>query len=289
MPVPRLFEAPSDQRERWIHVLACLIGLSGPETRPALISELTGEDLPGVAEAQTREAHPLGGAGVDILVRDRERRWAVAVQATLGFEADAHPGIVAAHHALADQAERVIGVVITPDRKPSSAVHAAQADGIDARHKSWLRVRDWVQERPERGGATGVDLALLREAEYFLTPRVAELYRLEELSPPITPALRPTLSSVFFDLNDISPAPLIASGPGGTTEARIAFPRTGEPTVEIVLDNGALSVRLADGDIGGGFVANGSTSALTISEPADWVRNRSGALAVARRLLPVPR
>ena len=37
----------------------------------------------------------------------------------------------------------------------------------------------------------GVDLALLREAEYFLTPRVAELYRLEELSPPITPALRP--------------------------------------------------------------------------------------------------
>lgn len=289
MPVPRLFEAPSDQRERWVHVLACLIGLTGPETRPALITELVGEELPGVAEAQTREAHPLGGTGVDVLVRDRERRWAVAVQATLGFDADAHAGIATAHAALADHAERVIGVIITPDRKPSAAVLAAQSDGIDARHKSWLRVRDWVQERPERGGATGVDLALLREAEYFLTPRVAELYRLEELSPPITPALRPALASVFFDLNDISPAPLIASGATGTTEARIAFPRTGDAAAEILLDNGALSVRLADGDVGGGFTPTGSGAVLAIREPADWVRNRSGALAVARRLLPVMR
>ncbi len=289
MPVPRLFEAPSDQRERWIHVLACLIGLSGPETRPALIAELTGEDLPGVADAQTREAHPLGGAGVDILVRDRKRRWEVAVQATLGFDADAHAGIVSAHAALADQAERVIGVVITPDRKPSPAVQAAQADGFDVRHKSWLRVRDWVQERPERGGSTGVDLALLREAEYFFTPRVAELYRLEEFSTPLPRELRPTLAAVFFDLNDISPAPRIASGPTGTTEARIAFPRTGDASAEITLDNGALSLRLADGDIGGGFIADGQAATLVITEPADWVRNRSGALAVARRLLPVTR
>lgn len=289
MPVPRLFEVPSDQRERWVHVLACLIGMSGAETRPALLAELTGEDLPGVEDAQTREAHPLGGAGVDVLIRDRERRWAVAVQATLGFDADAYPGIVAAHGALADQAERVIGVVITPDRKPSAAVQAAQADGIDVRHKSWLRVRDWVQERPERGGSSGVDLALLREAEYFLTPRVAELYRLEELSPPIGQALRPTLAAVFFDLNDIAPAPLIASGATGTTEARIAFPRTGDAAAEILLDNGVLSVRLADGDVAGGFVGENSSSTLTIQEPADWVRNRSGALAVARRLLPVSR
>lgn len=289
MPVPRLFEAPSDQRERWIHVLACLIGLSGPETRPALIAELTGEDLPGAEDAQTREAHPLGGAGVDILIRDRDRRWAVAVQATLGFDADAHAGIVAAHGALSDQADRVIGVVVTPDRKPSAAVQAAQADGLDVRHKSWLRVRDWVQERPERGRSTGVDLALLREAEYYFTPRVAELYRLEELSPPLTPMLRPTLSAVFFDLNDISPAPRIASGATGTIEARIAFPRTGEPAAEILLDNGVLSVRLADAEAGGGFVADGSSARLTLAEPADWVRNRSGALAVARRLLPVTR
>ncbi len=289
MPVPRLFEAPSDQRERWIHVLACLIGLSGPETRPALLAELTGEDLPGVDDAQTRESHPLGGAGVDILVRDRDRRWAVAVQATLGFEADAHAGIVAAHAALADQAERVIGVVITPDRKASAAIATAQADGADARHKSWLRVRDWVQERPERGGSTGVDLALLREAEYFLTPRVAELYRLEELMPGLPAALRPALAAVFFDLNDVSPAPLIATGPSGASEARIAFPRTGDPAAEILIQGGALALRLADRDVGGGFVANGVASTLAINAPLDWVRGRSAALATARRLLPVPR
>ena len=289
MPVPRLFEASSDQCERWIHVLACLIGLSGPETRPAVLAELTGEDLPGVEDAQTRETHPLGGTGVDILVRDRNRRWAVAVQATLGFDADTYPDIVAAHAALADQADRVIGVVITPDRKPPPSAHAAQADGLDARHKSWLRVRDWVQERPERGGSTGVDLALLREAEYFFTPRVAELYRLEEYSPPLAQHLRPVFSAAFFDLNDISAAPRIVSGSTGTTEARIAFPRTGDAVAEIILDNGAMSVRVADADTGGGFVADGSTATLAVTEPADWVRNRSGALAAARRLLPVTR
>ena len=289
MPVPRLFEAPSDQRERWIHVLACLIGLSGPETRPALVAELTGEDLPGVDDAQTRESHPLGGAGVDILIRDRDRRWVVAVQATLGFEADAQAGIMAAHAALADQAERVIGVVITPDRKPSSAIASAVAAGADVRHKSWLRVRDWVQERPERGGSTGVDLALLREAEYFLTPRVAELYRLEELMPGLPAALRPPLAGVFFDLNDVSPAPLIATGAAGTSEVRIAFPRTGDPVAEILIHAGALSLRLAEPDVGGGFAGNGGTSTLVITAPLDWVRGRSAALAAARRLLPTPR
>lgn len=289
MPVPRLFEAPSDQRERWIHVVACLIGLSGPETRPALLAELTGEDLPGVHDAQTRESHPLGGAGVDILVRDRDRRWAVAVQATLGFEVDAHAGIMAAHAVLADQAERLIGVVITPDRRASAAVTSAQADGADARHKSWLRVRDWVQERPERGGSTGIDLALLREAEYFLTPRVAELYRLEELMRGLPAALRPALAAVFFDLNDVSPAPLIATGAVGASEARIAFPRTGDPAAEILIEGGTLALRLADGDVGAGFVANGAASTLAIDTPLDWVRGRSAALAAARRLLPVAR
>jgi hypothetical protein len=289
MPVPRLFEAPSDQRERWIHVLACLIGLSGPDTRPALIAELTGEDLPGVGDAQTREAHPLGGAGVDILVRDREKRWAVAVQSTLGFDADAQAGITHAHAALADQAERVIGVVITPDRKPPAAVTSAGATGLDVRHKSWLRVRDWVQERPERGGSQGVDLALLREAEYFLTPRVAELYRLEELMPTLPQQLRPTLASIFFDFNDLSIAPHMSSGAAGAVQTRIGFPRTGEPSAEIVLDGGHLSVRIGDGAVGAGFTGNGGASVLAVSEPADWTTNRSAALVAARRLLPVNR
>ena len=169
MPVPRLFEGSIDQRERWIHPLACLIGLCGPETRPALVAELAGEDLPGVAEAQTRTAHVFagGGAGADILVRDRDKQWALVIQTTLGFDADTQRAIEAAHAALAGTVERVIGVVITPDRKPPAGVAAAAAGGLDVRHKSWLRVRDWVQERPERGNAQGVDLALLREAEYF--------------------------------------------------------------------------------------------------------------------------
>jgi len=217
------------------------------------------------------------------------RRWAVAVQATLGFDVDAHAGIMAAHAVLADQAERLIGVVITPDRKASAAVTSAQADGADARHKSWLRVRDWVQERPERGGSMGIDLALLREAEYFLTPRVAELYRLEELMPGLPAALRPALAAVFFDLNDVSPAPLIATGTAGMSEARIAFPRTGDPAAEILIEGGTLALRLADGDVGAGFVANGAASTLAIDNPLDWVRGRSAALAAARRLLPVAR
>ncbi len=278
MPVPRLFDAPSNQHERWIHVLACLIGLSGPQTRPALIAELAREDLPGAAEAQTRETHPIGGGGVDILVRDRERRWVVAIQATLGFDADMQEAISAAHAALADQAERIIGVVITPDRKPPASVR--EADGIDVRHKSWLRVRDWVQERPERGGSTGVDLALLREAEYFFTPRVADLYRLEELTPHVDQPLRPTLAAIFFDLTDISPAPRIISGPAGAADARITFPRSGDATAELVLEGGALSLRLAD---------EGSPAPLAIGAPDDWTGHRSGALAVARHLLPVAR
>jgi hypothetical protein len=178
MPAPRLFEGPSEQRERWIHPLACLLGLCGPDTRPALVSELAGDDLPGAADATVREAQPLGDGRADILVRDRDGRWAVVILSTLGYDADLQAAIESAHAALADKAERIIGVVITPDRKPPAAVTAAAAGGLDVRHKSWLRVRDWVQERPERGNAQGVDAALLREAEYFYTPRVAELYRL---------------------------------------------------------------------------------------------------------------
>ena len=81
--------------------------------------------------------------------------------------------------------------------------------GRDVRHLSWLRLRDWVQERPERGRAQGTDLLLLREAEYFLTPRVAELYRLEGLMPLVAAGLRPSLAGIFFDLNELAPAPLI--------------------------------------------------------------------------------
>ena len=47
MPVPRLFEASSDPREQWVHVLATLLALGGPDTRTALVKEISGEELPG--------------------------------------------------------------------------------------------------------------------------------------------------------------------------------------------------------------------------------------------------
>jgi hypothetical protein len=279
MPAPRLFEGPSEQRERWIHPLACLLGLCGPDTRPALVSELAGEDLPGAADATVREAQPLGDGRADILVRDRDGRWAVVILSTLGYDADLQAAIESAHAALADKAERIIGVVITPDRKPPAAVTAAAAGGLDVRHKSWLRVRDWVQERPERGNAQGVDAALLREAEYFYTPRVAELYRLEEFFPTLPQNLRPVFAGIYFDLNDLHIAPAITHPSTGVSHVRISFPRSGEAAAEITLDNGALAVRVKDGD----------WSSVAVTSGAVWTANRSEVLASARRMLPAPR
>ena len=97
-----------------------------------------------------------------------------------------------------------------------------------------------MQERPERGRAQGTDLMLLREAEYFLTPRVAELYRLEGLMPMVDAPLRPSLAGMFFDLNDLAPAPLIQNEEGA---ARVAFPRTGDAVVEIAAGGGGLRLR----------------------------------------------
>ena len=47
MPVPRLFEASGDPREQWSHILSTLLALGGPDTRTALVKELSGEELPG--------------------------------------------------------------------------------------------------------------------------------------------------------------------------------------------------------------------------------------------------
>ena len=291
MPVPRLFEAAHEPREQWVHVLATLLALGGPETRAALVAELLDDPIAGTADMLVSEQRPMGtGPGValaDIVVRSGSD-WALVIESDLAFDVPRADRLIASYDAVAESVERCVLIAVTPDRRPPADI-ATIGGGRDVRHKSWLRVRDWVQERPERGGSTGVDLALLREAEYFFTPRVAELYRLEEFSPSLAQTLRPALSALFFDLNDISPAPRIASGPTGTTEARIAFPRTGDAVAEIILDNGVLSVRLADADTGGGFVADGSSATLAVKEPADWVRNRSGALAAARRLLPVTR
>ena len=70
MPVPRLFEAASDSREQWSHVLASLLALTGPATRAALTAELAGEELPGAEAAQVRERARLGEVPVDLVVAD---------------------------------------------------------------------------------------------------------------------------------------------------------------------------------------------------------------------------
>jgi hypothetical protein len=286
MPVPRLFEASSDPREQWVHVLATLLGLGGPETRTALVEEISGEALPEADALLVREQRPLAdGLLGDIVARGAG--WTFAVQATLAFDADEEERLRATYDALAESYDRCIVVAVTPDRKPPAAVERAAADGRAIRHRSWLRVRDWVQERPERGRAQGTDLLLLREADYFLTPRVAELYRLEGLMPMIDQALRPSLAGMFFDLNDLAPAPLIRNEDGA---ARVAFPRTGDTQAEIAVGGGGLALTLASADGGPGYAADGDgRQRLAVSDAADYLAARAWTQSTARGLLPACR
>ena len=287
MPVPRLFEASSDPREQWVHVLATLLALGGPETRTALVEEISGEALPDADAILVREQRPLA----DDLLGDvvaRGAGWTFALQATLAFDAAEEERLVATYDALTSTADKCIVVAITPDRKPPAAVEAAAAGGRNIRHRSWLRVRDWVQERPERGRVQNPnDLLLLREAEYFLTPRVAELYRLEGLMPMVEPALRPSLAGMFFDLNELAPAPLIQNESGA---ARVSFPRTGDAQAEISLADGGLSLNIASPTSGPGFSDGGSGwQKLAVTDAADYVAARAWAQSTARSLLPARR
>jgi hypothetical protein len=291
MPVPRLFEASSDPREQWVHVVATLLALGGPETRRALVEEISGEALPDADALLVFERRPLGPDGPIADVVARGAGWTFAIQATLAFDADEADRLVATYEALTESYDRCIVIALTPDRRPPAAVEAAFGGGRNIRHRSWLRVRDWVQERPERGRAEGTDVLLLREAEYFLTPRVAELYRLEGLMPMVGPALRPSLAGMFFDLNEIAPAPLIQNEAGA---ARVAFPRTGDPVAEIALAGGGLRLGFqgsgAGPGQGPGFADGGDGwTRLEVADPADYQTARAWAQSTARALLPARR
>jgi len=271
MPVPRLYEAFSEPREQWVHVLATLLQLGGPETRAALVTELLGDPVAGTDEMLVSERRVVGSGAdavtLDITLRNGED-WVIGIISDFAFDMDRAAAIAAAQEALGTSGRTVL-VVITPDRRQPADVAAASGEVI---HKSWLRVRDWVQERPERGAATGVDLALLREAEYFYTPRVAELYRLEELMPQVAPDLRAAFASIFLGLNDLAPAPTIVHPTDATAVVR--YPRTGEPQVTISTGDGAPAVVV----VGGAQVRIDSEAALTAA--------RSQVLADARRVLP---
>jgi len=289
MPVPRLFEASGDPREQWAHVLSTLLALAGPDTRSALVEEITGEALPDADAMLVREQRALRD-NADRLIVDTVARgagWTFAVQATLSYGVIDADGLAGTYDILDEVADRTILVAVTPDRRLPQELERLVADGRDVRHRSWLRVRDWVQERPERGNSQGVDLALLREAEYFLTPRVAELYRLEGLMPLLPAELRPAFAAAFFDLNEIAPAPLIESG--SPTSARIVFPRTGEPAAEVVVDGGALSVRVAAAQGGPATTAEGGWHILRIERADDYQASRGWVQGAARAALPARR
>jgi len=285
MPVPRLFEASPEPREQWVHVIATLLALGGPETRTALVEEISGEALPGADALLVREHRVLAdGIAVDVVARGAG--WTLALDATLGFDVDSGARLAAVYDALVETAkDQVILVSITPDRRPPGSVIDAVTDGLrNIRHRSWLRVRDWIQERPERGAAQGTDLLLLREADYFYTPRVAELYRLEGLMPLVGADLRPTLAGIFFDLNDIAPAPRIHTESGA---ARVAFPRTGDAQVEIALSGGGLALGVRAPQGGPGFAAGqDGWQRLQVTGPDDYTAARAWIQATARAVLP---
>jgi len=273
MPVPRLFEAAVDVREQWAHVVASLLALTGPETRAALLAEIVGEPVDGADRAQVAERRPFPGTPpvvADVVVRSGAD-WGVALVCDLGFGTDRSATLGAVHDALAGTVGRAVTVAVTPDRRPPDDVRAA-GEGRDVRHRSWLRVRDWVQERPERGNAQGVDAVLLREAEYFLTPRVAELYRLEGLAPLVRPELRAAFAGLFFDLQDLAPQPTILNQ--GGDRATITSPRTGDPLVELGVGGGDPVLRIA------------GETALTLTSPEDYRDGRSRVQAAARAALP---
>lgn len=288
MPVPRIFEAQFDPREHWVHVLATLLGLAGPQTRTALVEELTGEELPEADAMLVREQRPVGkGDGQHLAdIVSRGAGWTLAVQASLAFQGDEGERLARTWDALSEVADKTILVLVSPDRQPPPAVLESSAGGRDIRHHSWLRVRDWVQERPERGRAEGIDLLLLREAEYFLTPRVAELYRLESLMPLVGPELRPALASMFFVLNDMSIAPLIQTQ--GPTEALASFPRTGEAQAQIALRDGGMELRLRTDREGPGTAPGpDGWRVLEVGSDDDWLKARSWCRGVARDILPM--
>jgi hypothetical protein len=136
-------------------------------------------------------------------------------------------------------------------------------------------VRDWVQERTERGKVTGTDAFLLREADYFFGPRVAELYRLEELLVRTDRAARAGVASLFADLNDLSPQPTVVNTTTATGEIR--YPRSGDPVVTVALGEGAASAAIAGG------------STLSLASRDEYVAGRSAFLDAARAALPARR
>ncbi|MCB9010842.1 MAG: hypothetical protein H6531_03295 [Actinobacteria bacterium] len=274
MPVPRVFEASTNHVDHWVHVLGTLLQLGTPDTRAALVSELCGDPLDGTDRMQVSERRAVKRGDsevvVDLVLRNGSD-WVVGVVAALGFGLDHSDRVTAAADALSGLGAASTQVILlVPDRRAGDLVDEGGSPRIT--QKSWLRVRDWVQERPERGNAQGTDLVLLREAEYFYTPRVAELYRLEDLAPTMDAAVRAEFTEAYLDLNDLAPAPTILTPADGRFE--VAFPRTGDQSVRMTAGGGAPTVSV-----------NGGPS-VTLDGPDAYQAQRGAVVSAARAALP---
>ena len=91
MPVPRIFAAQLTPREQWTHVLASVLALTTTEHRAALLRDFTDEDLPGVENTVVREFAPAGDDVIDVVVQERDKAWALAIQTSLAFQGDLLP------------------------------------------------------------------------------------------------------------------------------------------------------------------------------------------------------
>jgi hypothetical protein len=79
---------PLTPREQWTHVLASVLALTTTEHRAALLRDFTDEDLPGVENTVVREFAPAGDDVIDIVVQERDKAWALAIQTSLAFGGD---------------------------------------------------------------------------------------------------------------------------------------------------------------------------------------------------------
>ena len=82
MPVPRLYEAFSEPREQWVHVLSTLLQLGGPETRAALVAELLGDPIDGTDQMLVSERRVVGkvpgAVTLDVTLRSGED-WVIGI------------------------------------------------------------------------------------------------------------------------------------------------------------------------------------------------------------------
>jgi hypothetical protein len=268
-------------------VVATILSSGTEPTTAAFLADLVGEELPEAGSSAVREFRPLKGSGLvaDATLRAPDGSWTVGLYGSLSFDVDHAPQLGAYYDALAGTADRCIVVAITPDRRAPESIEAL-AGGREIVHRSWQRIRDWIEERPERGAAEGTDLMLLREADYYLKGRVADLYRLEEAAmPAIPPELRPTLAAAYFELSALAPSPRIEVS---DEEVAICFPRTGDPTMVLALRDGNIVVRLHGGEGAPGFTTEGDTATLVAASDEDYLAARSWIKGQARELL-VPR